>query len=328
MRKAQNRTDVPVVSIVVLSHDRPAYLPKVLDSIAGQSYRNLEIMVVDNKSCTSDEIAEIVCRYAGVKLIQNSANLGFTGGMNRGIEAATGDYVHCTLDDVLLDRDCISFLVNHDLQQPTEGLLSGILLNEDGRTIRCAGGEFLLSPIYRQNFFAAGEKDTGNYQEPYQVKYVQGGMIFSRLDFMKRLNGFRREFFMYAEDTELCARVAKAGYTITVVPQARARVLDAPHAFKSEGIAFHKIKNLFSLYLLHARLRVLPEFYLRYGVINLLRAFISERKIVWPMIKAWGWFLLKAPALVKERCLEARLRQKHERSLKQSTRIQATTTSR
>jgi hypothetical protein len=95
--------------------------------------------------------------------------------------------------------------------------------------------------------------------------------------------------------------VAKAGYTITIVPQAKAYVLDAPHAFKSEGIAFHKTKNLFSLYLVHARLRVLPEFYLRYGVINLLRALGSDRKIVWPMIRAWGWFLFMTPSLLRER---------------------------
>jgi GT2 family glycosyltransferase len=149
--------------------------------------------------------------------------------------------------------------------------------------------------------FGEGAKDVGQFQEAYQVGYVPGGMIFGSLDLLRQLNGFRKEFFMYCEDADLCARVAKLGYAITVVPQAKARVLNAPHAFKSEGIAFHKIKNHFSLYLLHAPVRVLPEFYLRYGVVNLLRAIGSDRKIVWPMIKAWGWFLLKSPALLGER---------------------------
>jgi GT2 family glycosyltransferase len=301
MRPLNSKNEMPLVSIIVVSHDRPAYLPRVLDSIVAQSHPNLEIIVVDNASRSSEEIASIISQYKGVKLIQNHANVGFTGGMNTGIEASHGEYVHCTLDDLILERDCIRHLVNQAQEQRSDGLFSGILLMEDGCTIRCAGGEFQLSPIYRQTIFGVGEKDQGQYQRPYRVKYVPGGMIFCSLSLMKRFNGFRTEFFMYSEDTDLCARVAQAGHPITVVPQAKVVILNAPHAFKSEGIAFHKIKNLFSLYLLHARLRVLPEFYLRYGVISLLRALVSDRKIVWPRIQAWGWFLRRSPALVRER---------------------------
>lgn len=291
----------PLTSIVVTSYDRPDYLPAALDTIAAQSYPNLEIIVVDNPSRSTDEIRRIVGRYDGVKLIENPANLGFTGAMNRGIEAATGKYVYCTLDDVLLDRECISQFVTHAEQHPGNYLLSGILLNEDGCTIRCAGGEYTLAGVYRQKILGAGEKDAGQYRQPYDVKYVPGGMIFSTTNLMRRLKGFREKFFMYSEDADLCLRVAEAGGSITIVPQARAYVIDAPHAFKSEGIAFHKFKNLFSLYLLHARLRVLPEFYLRYGVVNLLRALKSDRAIVWPMIKASAWFVVNAPAFLMER---------------------------
>jgi hypothetical protein len=37
----------------------------------------------------------------------------------------------------------------------------GILYNEDRETIRCAGGEFILSPVYRQRIFGVGEKEAG-----------------------------------------------------------------------------------------------------------------------------------------------------------------------
>src|SRR3712207_6959896 len=52
---------------------------------------------------------------------------------------------------------------------------------------------------------------------------------------------------------ELSARVLKLGHQIAVVPRARAYVTDAPRAFTNEGIAFHKIKNLFAFYLLQDR---------------------------------------------------------------------------
>jgi len=294
------RDTLPIVSVIVLSHDRPSYLPKVLNSITGQSHPNLEIIVVDNKSRSSEEIAQIVHKYDGVKLIRNAVNLGFTGGMNKGIQAASGEYVHCTLDDVVIEKDCIQLLLQYMQQQPSAGLLSGILYHED-ETICCAGGEIYLTPIYRHKVFGAGEKDVGQFPEPFQVKYIPGGMIFSRLDFMKQLNGFREDFFIYSEDADLCERVAKLGRSITVVPQAKVCVLDAPHAFRPEGIAFHKLKNIFALYLLHARFRVLPEFLLRYGVISFPKYLLTNRKFIWPLIKAWVWFLAKTPSLLSER---------------------------
>lgn len=291
---------VPKVSVIVLSHDRPSYLPKVLESILAQTHSNLEVIVVDNHSDSSGEIAQLVHGFPGVRLVQNKTNLGFTGGMNKGIRAATGDYVHCTLDDVLLDRECISSLTQYLEQHPMTGLLSGILYYED-ETICCAGGEAHLTPIYRLKVFGEGEKDVGQFPDPFQVKYIPGGMIFSRLDFMIQLNGFREDFFIYSEDVDLCARVAKLRRDITVVPQAKVCVLDAPHAFKSDRIAFHKLKNIFAIYLLHARLRFLPEFLFRYGVISFPKYLISDRKFIWPLIKAWIWFLAKSPSLLSER---------------------------
>jgi GT2 family glycosyltransferase len=298
--ESQNKTALPVVSIVVVSHDRPGYLPRVLDSIIEQSYPNIEIVVVDNQSRSSDEIARLVTLYEGVRLIRNPGNPGFTGGMNIGITAAMGDYVHCTVDDVILDKDCIKYLADYMQEYPQSGLLSGILYNEDRVTIRCAGGEFVLGPIYQKRIFRAGETG-GPRPEPYEVNYVPGGMIFGNTAFLKSLGGFRKEFFIYAEDTDLCARVAKSGRTINVVPQAKAVVFDAPHAFTDGGIAYHKTKNLFSIYLLHAPLRVLPEFFLRYGLVGFLRMLYSNPQLLVPTLRAWKWTLLNARSLLSER---------------------------
>jgi GT2 family glycosyltransferase len=292
---------VPGVSIVLLSHNRPTYLKRALDSISSQTYSNLEVVVVDNRSETSAQITALVKEYPGFKLISNRRNLGFTGGMNRGIEAASGEFVHCTVDDVVLGKDCIGRLVEYALKSPNLGLLSGILYNEDGRTIRCAGGEFILGAIYRQNIFRRGETDGAASSEPYEVKYVPGGMIFAGTGFLRSMGGFRKDFFIYAEDTDLCARVTKAGRSIKVVPQAKAVVLDAPHAFTDDGIAYHKIKNLFAIYLLHARLRVLPEFFLRYGLINVFRTAYSNPRRIGPTLRAWKWTLLNARSLLSER---------------------------
>ena len=101
----------PTVSVVLLSYNRPAYLREALDSLLAQSYENLEITVVDNPSPASAEIARLVGQYPNIKLIRNESNLGYAGGMNRGIESASGRYVCLTEDDIVLEKDCIRRLV-------------------------------------------------------------------------------------------------------------------------------------------------------------------------------------------------------------------------
>jgi GT2 family glycosyltransferase len=294
----------PKVSVIILSHDRPALLPSVLDAVVAQTYGNLEIIVVDNRSRSSDEIARLVNAYANVRLIRNDENLWYTGGMNRGIAAATGRYVHCMVDDVLLETDCISHLVEYAESHPEAGLLSGILYDEDRRTISFAGGEFALGGIYRKKIYGEGEQDVGQFHDPFNVTCVDGAMIFSRLDFIKRLKGFREDFLIYLDSIELSARALKLGGEIVVVPQAKAFVIDAPHAFTDRGIAFHKIKNLFAFYLLHARARVLPEFFCRYALVALPRAALGKNGNPRALLKALLWVARRTPSLLRERAAQ------------------------
>jgi GT2 family glycosyltransferase len=290
----------PVVSVVVLSHDRPEYLPTVLDSIRAQTYPALEVVVVDNRSARSAEIARLVSAYEGFRLV-TQPNLGYTGGMNRGLREAAGEYVYLTVDDCALAADCIERLVEEAAARPFEGLLAGILMFEDRRTIACAGGEFALAPVYRRRNFGAGEEDAGQFKEPFEASCLDGAMVFGRLSYLRALGGFREEFFIYADSIELSARVRKAGGRIRVVPAARAYVYESPHAFTEEGVSFHKMKNLWTMYLLHARWRVLPEFFLRYALVVPLRSMRANRKTVGPLCRAWAWFLRRSPSLLLER---------------------------
>lgn len=291
----------PVVSVVVLSHNRPQYLNAVLSSIAAQSYAPLEVIVVDNRSAASEEIADLVRGHAGVRLVRNGGNPGYTGGMNRGLAEATGEYVYLSVDDAALERDCIERLVEHALAHPADGLLAGTLLAEDRRTIVCAGGEFELRPIYYRRNIGEGEEDVGQFTRPHAASCVDGAMIFGRLQYIREVGCFREEFFIYSDSIELSARVLKAGGRITIVPRARAYIYSPPHVFTQESVSFHRMKNLYAMYLLHARWRVLPEFFLRYGLVVPLRSALANPRMTWPLCKAIAWTVFRAPSLLRER---------------------------
>lgn len=291
----------PTVSVVVLSHNRPDYLSRALDSIKAQTYPALETLVVDNRSALSGEVARVVAGAAGVRLVALEQNLGYTGGMNRGLREAAGEYVYLTVDDCTLAEDCVERLMDDALAHPAEGLLAGILMFADRRTIACAGGEFALSPVYERRNLGAGEEDAGQFAAPFEVSCLDGAMIFGRAAYLRALGGFREDFFLYSDSIELSARVRKAGGRIRVVPSARAYVHESPRALTEERLSFHKMKNLWAMYLLHARWRVLPEFFLRYALLVPLRSMRANRQTVGPLCRAWAWFLRRSPALLLER---------------------------
>src|SRR5882724_7591812 len=119
-----------LVSVVLLSYNRPNLLDQVLASIRDQSYENIEVTVVDNPSDASSEVARVVSDYANVRLIQNPQNLGYAGGMNRGIANASGDFVYLTEDDIVLAPDCIQRLVDYFEANPSSDLAAPVIYNK------------------------------------------------------------------------------------------------------------------------------------------------------------------------------------------------------
>lgn len=297
-----NGNKQPLVSIVLLNYNRPHFLQEALTSLLTQSYKNLQVIVVDNPSPSSAQVKSIASKYQNVRVIWNAHNLGYTGGMNRGIEQANGEYVFLTEDDIVLDRDCITRLIDYMVGTPTADLIAPMMYNKTAGTIRCAGGGFELGAVYRFEIYGAGEEDIGQYQEAFDVGYVAGAAMFAHRDFWQLYKGFREEYFMYGEDIELCARVNKRGDRIAILPQAKVYQFEPLEKSVSSYIQFHKIKNFFSIYLLHAPARVLPIFVVRYALLNGIRTLAGKGDMARrTFFRGLWWAVCKSPSLIKER---------------------------
>lgn len=87
----------PLISIIIPIYNVERYLEQCLDSVINQSYKNLEIICVNDFS--TDNSLSILNKYAGkdsrIKIVENSNNIGPGLSRNAGIKIATGDYVHC-----------------------------------------------------------------------------------------------------------------------------------------------------------------------------------------------------------------------------------------
>lgn len=92
-----------LVSIALCTYNGETYLRQQLDTLVGQSYPNLEVIVVDD--CSKDNTVEILQEYAGkypqFKLYTNTQNLGYTKNFEKAIKLCSGDYIAlCDQDDL------------------------------------------------------------------------------------------------------------------------------------------------------------------------------------------------------------------------------------
>ena len=85
------------VSIIIPVHNSEKYILECINSVINQTYKNLEIIIVDDKS--TDNTINIIknIKDKRIKLIKLKQNSGVSIARNKGIEASTGDYI-CFLD--------------------------------------------------------------------------------------------------------------------------------------------------------------------------------------------------------------------------------------
>ena len=92
--KTKNEMKEEKISIIIPVYKVEAYLPKCLDSVLQQTYRNLEIILIDDGS--PDGCGKICDEYskkdARISVIHKE-NTGVARARNDGIEAATGAYI-------------------------------------------------------------------------------------------------------------------------------------------------------------------------------------------------------------------------------------------
>lgn len=82
----------PLVTIVIPCYNGERFVGRCLSSLARQTYRALEVLLVDDAS--TDRTAEEVSKYPFVRVLRNEVNKGVSYARNRGIKEARGKYIH------------------------------------------------------------------------------------------------------------------------------------------------------------------------------------------------------------------------------------------
>lgn len=102
------------VSIIIPVYNAEEYLDKCILSLLNQTYKDIEIILIDDKS--KDDSLNIIEQYKElfsdkIKVIKNEKNSGAAASRNKGLAVATGEYITFIDSDDYLDLDAIEQMV-------------------------------------------------------------------------------------------------------------------------------------------------------------------------------------------------------------------------
>jgi len=269
-------TTFPLLSVIIPNWNGARHLPACLDSLRRQTYPLVEVIVVDNAS-TDESVTLIQRDYPEVVLVSLDQNLGFAGGVNRGIEAARGEIVAALNNDTEVSPGWAEALVTALRRHPEAGMAASKILLFDRRdTLHSAGDACGVDGIPLNR--GVWQKDQGQFDAEEYIWGGCGGAVAYRRAMLDDIGLLDEDLFMYCEDVDLNWRAQLAGYRCVFVP---------------EAVVYHHLSAtgggpLASFYTGRNTVWVLVKNYptelLRRHWRAVLRA---QLKIAWEALKAW-----------------------------------------
>jgi GT2 family glycosyltransferase len=206
-----NPTVTPAVTVVVPTLAADETLAACLESLDCQTFRDFEIIVVDNSG------RKAVGPREGTHVIANDSNVGFGAAFNQAFHASTAPFLAILNDDATAHPEWLESLLRAVEARPDVGMCaSQVLLAGDGRLdsagmLLCGDGS-----SKQRGHLEAPEK----YPRRQEVLLPSGSAAFYRREMLEEIGLFDESFFLYCEDTDLGLRARWAAWECLYVPDA------------------------------------------------------------------------------------------------------------
>jgi len=230
------------VSIIIVTYNGREITLRALElyeqAIAADAAHRYKVIVVDNAS--RDGLADAVAaRHPGIHLIRNSENLGFARAGNVGFRASTGRYLLFSNSDIEVDERTMPTLIERLDADPQVGACTPYLELVRTGEVDWGAHRGFPTPWAAFTYFAKLERIFlwsrtlsrvfGQYHltdrdlaVAHEVDAIRGGFFFVRRNAFEAAGQWDEDYFMYAEDIDLCYVLKQRGYKVMFYPQARA----------------------------------------------------------------------------------------------------------
>ncbi|MCP4957860.1 MAG: glycosyltransferase [Actinomycetia bacterium] len=295
---------IPPVVAVVVACDPGPWVEEALESIAAQTYPNLETLVVDTGSEPVNDTVERLLPRAVVHRVEGLN--GYGAAANTVLESVEGAGFYLFLhDDVALEPEVVSTLVEEAFRSNAALLGPKMVDWNDPRQIRSVGMAIDKTGV-QAPYADTGELDQEQHDRVRDVFALQSGALLVRADLFETVGGFDPEIDFLGDDVDLCWRAHVAGARVMVVPDARVRHLEAlgarqPDISRRHRLLRHRVRSAFKCYGWVDLLRVLPQAFV-WSVGEIVFALITGRFLqARELFGAWMWNLRRLGSYRKYR---------------------------
>ncbi len=212
------------LTISILTFNSAKIIAECLSNFSEDAFDKYEIFVIDNAS--KDNTLQIVKEnFPKVQIIANKQNIGFGRANNIVLRNATTEF------SLILNPD--AFIEELEIEKCLEIL-------KKNKFIAIASPIIFGSKEAANSFQIAAKKE-----ETYSsVKFLVGGVMFLRNEVFQKIGFFDEQYFMFAEDGEICDRAIKSGFMNAEINIAKAWHLGANSSEKTLQIYFRRFWHL------------------------------------------------------------------------------------
>jgi len=212
--RAGPASKVPKVTIAIATLAWDDSLSVCLASLQAQTYRDFEVIVIDNSGNSGD--AQV--HQTGATVISNPRNVGFGSAMNQAFRQSTAPYFATLNDDTVADPEWLSVLVRAMEQRPEIGMCAP--------RIQLAGQDTLLDSAGMLVCPDGSSRQRGHlqpaarYNRCEEILFPSGCAALYRREMLEEIGLFDEDFFLYCEDTDLGLRARWAAWECVYAPEA------------------------------------------------------------------------------------------------------------
>lgn len=236
---------LPLVSIISVDYNQPKFTLEFLSSLKGISYKNIEVIIVDNGS--KEDPSELFLReYPEAKVLVSKVNLGFAGGNNIGIREAKGKYILFLNNDTEVEPGFLEPIVALMESDPNIGMASPKILFPENNILQYAGA-FAVNPYTGRGSRRGNmETDKGQYDANIETELCHGAAMIVPLEVIRRVGLMPELFFLYYEEIDWCEMIKRAGYKVFYIADSK--------VFHKESMSVGKSNPLKTYYMARNRL--------------------------------------------------------------------------
>lgn len=236
---------MPAISIIIVCWNSAAHLPRCLNTLTTQPYKDFEVIVIDNNS--SDGSTENLVQLwpsLNLRLERLNENKGFAIANNIGVRLARGKWIALLNADVFPEPDWLEKLLRAAEQNPEYSAFSSRQIqNNAPHLLDGAGDAYHISGLAWRNGYKLPVKEYG-LESREVFSPCAAAALYLREEFLKA-GGFDEDYFSYFEDVDLGFRLRLGGAKCLYVPEAVVRhVGSASTGKRSDFSVYYGYRNL------------------------------------------------------------------------------------